>query len=172
MALFAVLVVWSCRTPTAPRHGWRLTAEFGVVLLGMLLFSERTWKHHCVTLVVPFAVLCYYLSACRPGRGLRAYLIASLAAVAVLMATTSTGLKEDDLVRQAHRSAVFAKQAQVYGAWVAGYLVLGAALVVLLRRGGGRDAGGAVTVSLVRTADPTGLAARGDRPLVRTADPT
>ena len=25
----------------------------------MLLFSERTWKHHCVTLMLPFAVLSY-----------------------------------------------------------------------------------------------------------------
>ena len=81
MGLFALLVVWVCRTPTTPREGWRLSAEFSIVLLGMLLFSERTWKHHCVTLVLPFAVICYYLATCSPGKGLRVYLIGSLAAV-------------------------------------------------------------------------------------------
>src|SRR5262249_13440520 len=79
MALFALVVVWTCRTPTKDRrNGWRLVAEFSLVMLGMLLFSERTWKHHCVTLLFPFAVVSYYLGACRPGRGLRSYLIPTL----------------------------------------------------------------------------------------------
>ena len=55
------------------------------VVLGMLLFSERTWKHHCVTLMLPFAVLAYYLATCPPRPLLRGYLAASLVAVAVLM---------------------------------------------------------------------------------------
>jgi hypothetical protein len=126
MAGFAGLVVWSCRTPTARRRNWRLAAEFSLVLLGMLLFSERTWKHHCVTLLLPFAVLSYYLGACRPGPRLRSYLIASLAVVVVLMATTSTSLLEP--------FDGAAKLAQVYGAYVWAFLVLVAALVVVLRR--------------------------------------
>src|SRR5581483_7373258 len=39
MGLFVLLVVWTCRTPTSrypSRGGWRLAAEFGIVLLGML----------------------------------------------------------------------------------------------------------------------------------------
>jgi hypothetical protein len=133
MGLFALLVVSACRTPTTPRANWRLSAEFSIVLLGMLLFSERTWKHHCVTLVLPFAVICYYLAACWPGKGLRAYLIGSLAAVMLLMATTSTAGQEGAL-DQGRLYEVFAKQAQVYGAFVLAYFVLLAALVVLLRR--------------------------------------
>jgi len=125
MGVFALLVVWSCRTPTTPRRGWRLAAEFALITLGMLLFSERTWKHHCVTLLLPFAVLCYYLGVCRPGRQLRVYLIASLVAVAVLMATTSTTLVWVDHA---------AKMAQVYGAYVWANLILVTALVVILRR--------------------------------------
>jgi alpha-1,2-mannosyltransferase len=153
MALFAALSVWVCRMPvrgaadketrrqrdkekgsaassvslppTLPR--WRLAAEFSLVLLGMLLFSERTWKHHCVTLLLPFAVLTYYLAVCRPGPLLRAYLIGSLAAVLLLMTSTSTnGIWE--VIDEA------AKRAQVYGAYVWAYLVLVAALVVILRR--------------------------------------
>ena len=39
------------------RTGLRLAAEWSLILLGMLLLSERTWKHHAVTLVLPFLVL-------------------------------------------------------------------------------------------------------------------
>jgi hypothetical protein len=126
MAVFAGLIVWSCRTPTSPRANWRLAAEFSLVALGMLLFSERTWKHHCVLMLLPFAVLCYYLAACRPGPGLRRYLIITLAAVALLMTSTSTGLSPS-LNR-------LGKLAQVYGAYVWANLLLVAALVTLLRQ--------------------------------------
>src|SRR5207302_1513294 len=97
-----------------------------LVVLGMLLFSERTWKHHCVTLVLPFSVFAYYLGACRPGPWLRAYLVGSLVLVMLLISSTSTSLL-DGLDHAA-------KMAQVYGAYVWAYLVLVAALVVLLRR--------------------------------------
>jgi len=129
MAVFAGLIVWSCRTPIARRQGWRLAAEFSLVVLGMLLFSERTWKHHCVTLLLPFAVLSYYLAVCRPGRLLRSYLIASLSAVLLLITSTSTtGIRALEFLDDA------GKQAQIYGAYVWANLVLVAALVVLLRR--------------------------------------
>jgi alpha-1,2-mannosyltransferase len=124
IGLFALLVVWTCQTPTQPRQGWRLGAEFAIVLLGMLLFSERTWKHHAVTLTLPFAVLCYYLSACQPSGHLRTFVIAALVGSALLMATTATGLLPDEL----------AKLAQVYGAYVMVYGVLLLALAVLLLR--------------------------------------
>jgi hypothetical protein len=127
MGLFVLLVVWVCRTPAAQRAGWRMAAEYSLVVLGMLLFSERTWKHHCVTLLLPFGVLAYYLSAFRPGPGLRGYLIGTLALVVLLMTTTSTGL-----VGSLERAA---KLAQVYGAYVWAYLLLMAALVVLLKYG-------------------------------------
>jgi hypothetical protein len=123
MLAFAATVVWVCRTPTEPRQGWRLAAEYSLVVLGMLLFSERTWKHHCVTLVLPFAVLSYYLLACKASPGLLALVAGGLVAVQLLMATTSTSLAET------------AKLAQVYGGFVWAYLVLVGALVVLLRWG-------------------------------------
>jgi hypothetical protein len=129
MGLFVLLVVWVCRTPAVTRSGWRLAAEFSLVVLGMLLFSERTWKHHCVTLLLPFSVLAYYLSACRPGPALRAYLIATLGLVVLLM--TTTGSVPVGPLERASRLA------QVYGAYVWAYLLLIAALAVLLRRGEG-----------------------------------
>jgi hypothetical protein len=135
MLAFAATVVWSCRTPTEPRRGWQLAGEFSLVVLGMLLFSERTWKHHCVTLVLPFTVLSYYVfAACRtvrsskpsndrPGRQgarLRVLVVCTILVVQLLMATTSTSLAET------------AKLAQVYGGYVWAYLLLIGVLVVLL----------------------------------------
>ena len=124
MAAFAGLVVWSCRTPIRERQGWRLGAEFSLVVLGMLLFSERTWKHHCVTLVLPFAVLCYQLATADLGRWMRGYLIGSLGVAGLLMTLPSlSGISE-----------VLAKQSEIYGVYVVAYVVLLAALAVILRR--------------------------------------
>jgi alpha-1,2-mannosyltransferase len=123
MLAFGLLVLWSCRTPTTSRPSWRLTAEFSIVLLGMLLFSERTWKHHCVTLLVPFTALAYRLSAFGPHR--RKMLIAALLFVLVLMASTSTGIVD--------RQDRFGKLAQTYGAYAWANLLLLAVLVALLR---------------------------------------
>jgi alpha-1,2-mannosyltransferase len=151
MGLFALLVVWSCRTPIRQRDGWRLAAEFSIVVLGMLLFSERTWKHHCVTLLLPFAVLCYHLAVCRPSRGMSVFLIATLTAVTLLMASTSTSLFGWDNV---------AKLAQVYGAYVWSYMLLLAALVAVLRRSDPAAAVGLVT----RPTAPPPLAACATAP--------
>jgi len=154
MAAFVVLVIWTCRTPLsvasgqwlvaskketdssclATSHwplathpeGWLLAAEFSLIVIGMLLFSERTWKHHCVTLLLPFATIVFYLATQHPTRKLRWFLIGILSMAAMLMASTST-------------SGLFpwwdqgAKLAQVYGAYVWAYGCLIFALVVLLR---------------------------------------
>jgi hypothetical protein len=133
MAVFALVVVWRLRTPTEPRRGWRLSAEFGFILLGMLLFSERTWKHHCVTLILPFAVLCYYLATQPVSRAARWGLIGCLTAASLLMLSTSSGLFADDSAKGGDVAGLFGKQAQVYGAYVWAYLVLAAALVMILR---------------------------------------
>jgi hypothetical protein len=143
---FTLLVVWTCRTPLGQRRGWRPAAEFGIILLGMLLFSERTWKHHCVTLVVPFAVLCYHLAACRPGRRLRGFLVGSLVVATLLIAATSSGVAEDRATDRS-LSETLAKQSQVYGAFVLAELVLLAALALLLRRAPQEAVPGAVTAT-------------------------
>jgi hypothetical protein len=125
---FLVLLCWSCRTPTRPRDDWRLAAEFAVVVLGMLLFSERTWKHHCVTLLLPYAVLCYAVAALRLAPGWRWSLSGVVAASVLVMATTSTSLWEVFGYRHG------AKLAQAYGAYVWAELLLLTALVALLRK--------------------------------------
>jgi hypothetical protein len=125
MAAFALLVVWTCRTATQPRGGWRLAAEFSLVFVGMLMFSERTWKHHCVTLLLPFAVLAYHVTMPATAKWMRVYLAASVSAATLLMVTTGSGISE--------RWDRFAKSAHADGAYVWAYLVLIAALAVLLR---------------------------------------
>ncbi|HUR54630.1 MAG TPA: glycosyltransferase family 87 protein, partial [Gemmataceae bacterium] len=57
MGVFALAVVLLCRS--RERGGVRFAAEASLIVLGMLLFSERTWKHHGTVLLLPFAVLAY-----------------------------------------------------------------------------------------------------------------
>ena len=106
----------------------------------MLLFSERTWKHHCVTLLLPFAVVVYYLAACRAPPRLRNALVGVLAAAAALLTSTSTALGYS-----------VGKTAQVYGAYTAANLLLVATLGALLLR---RD-------SPAATSPPPGETAAG-----------
>src|SRR5260370_880314 len=122
-AVFVGLVVWLCRTPTWPRQGWRLSAEFGVVLLGMLLFSERTWKHHCVTQVLPFAVLCYWLAACRPSPALRNLVVGALGLATLLLAMSSPALLGEQV----------GKRTQAYAAFTLANVGPAAALCLILR---------------------------------------
>lgn len=67
-AAFVLAVVLLCRTPHDERQGWRFAAECALIVMGMLLFSERTWKHHAVTLLLPAAVLVHALTLEFPVR--------------------------------------------------------------------------------------------------------
>lgn len=95
--LFLLLMVLVCRAPVRTngiarsevRRGWRLAAEYSLILVAMLLFSERTWKHHCVTLLLPFAVLCYAMSEWFPPRVRRVAAITAALAALLMMATAS-----------------------------------------------------------------------------------
>ena len=126
MGLFAILVIWSCRTcrEDSPSANPALAAEYAVIVLGMLMFSERTWKHHCVTLLLPFAVLSYHLALWWDRLAVRRYLIGSIAVAILLMSTTSISLLGRDT----------GKLAQVYGAYPAAFLVLLGALSFVLRQ--------------------------------------
>lgn len=131
MGLFALVVIWVCRTPVRRagesvrevRRTWRLSAEFSIVLIGMLLFSERTWKHHCVTLLLPFCTLCYGLAVVPLSRLARGVVLGSLVVSTLLIATTMTFPGADR----------FGKLAQVYGAYTWAFVVLIAGLIALLR---------------------------------------
>ena len=65
----------------------------------MLLFSERTWKHHCVTLLLPFAVLSYGLATSYWSRGRKWAIGSVLTGTLLLMTTTSTSIYGETLSR-------------------------------------------------------------------------
>lgn len=120
-ACFALAVALLCRVSRAERQGWRFAAECGLIVLGMLLLSERTWKHHAVTLVLPAAVLAAVACSLQPG-WLRNGVIGSLAAACVLMIAPGLfGFHAYEL-------------AMIYGACTIAFLLLSAALCALLAR--------------------------------------
>lgn len=81
-----------CRVPTRNRLDGRLLGEFSLVVLTMLFASERTWKHHYVTLMLPYTFLVYRACLLPLSTRTRALLAGSLAASALLIATTSSDL--------------------------------------------------------------------------------
>ena len=130
MALFAFLAASFCRASMDERPPLQLMAEFSVVVLGMLLFCERTWKHHCVTLLLPFVVIAYCLSTSLFARGMRWYLAITVGLAALLMLSTSTGV----LDRHLDAPDRLGKLSQVYGAYVWAFLLLLASMFVVLRK--------------------------------------
>ena len=84
------LLAWLCRTKTDRRDDPRLLGEFALVVLTMLFVSERSWKHHYVTVLLPFTYLAYRAFDPRVSRRARAAIGAALVLSTLLMATTST----------------------------------------------------------------------------------
>ena len=82
---------WVDASRRVNRRGIPFAAECGYVLLGMLLFSERTWKHHATTLVLPFAVLFAFVAAGRLSRRWRNGFFALFVAVLLLEIVPSLG---------------------------------------------------------------------------------
>lgn len=126
---FLGLLCFFSQAPLEPRTQSRLAAEYALVVLGMLLFSERTWKHHCVTLLLPYGVLCHHLATYPLSRTARLGFAAVLAGSVLLMATASTSLWEG-LGDFKHG----AKLAQVYGVYVWTYLLLIGAVAAAIRQ--------------------------------------
>lgn len=141
MAGFALLVVCTCRGNA--RTGAGMAAECAVVVLGMLLFSERTWKHHAVTLMLPFAVLVYHV-AWGPRR---ASLVLLLVLACTLLVLPGLGSSQDRFASGADPG--FAKLALVYGAYTWAFVLLLAGLGTILahqaRPGGARSATSSVS---------------------------
>ncbi len=82
---------WANVSKRDNRTGLLFAAECGYVLLGMLLFSERTWKHHATTLMLPFAVLFAVLASGALTRRWRIALYTMLGAVLLLQFGPSLG---------------------------------------------------------------------------------
>jgi alpha-1,2-mannosyltransferase len=161
--LFLGLMVWLCRAPVRSaeaaaadvRRGWRLAAEYSLILVGMLVFSERTWKHHCVTLILPFVVLSY--GAFADGFSRRVRVVARVclftAAAAVLLPTSLEAFGDvtladlgtvdpqaRDILRLNPNSP--RELAQVYGSYLWGFaaLLVGLGTMLASRDGQSRSA--------------------------------
>ncbi len=100
-----------CRTRTSRRDDPRLLGEFSLVVLTMLFVSERSWKHHYVTLLLPIMYLTYRMF--RPDIAKRdKWLIGgSLGLSMLLIGTTSSEIGGWFAEGKGH------KIAQFYGAY-------------------------------------------------------
>ncbi len=121
-------LAWICRTPAADRGDWRLTCEYGLVLIAMLFVSERTWKGHYVTMALPFSCVVAHLALRVRAPAMRRYLTATLVAAFLLMASTSPDLTDWIANGMGH------KYAEAYGMFFLSALVIFAALSAILRR--------------------------------------
>lgn len=130
---FLLLMTRRCRRDEATaRPAGRLTAEFALVALGMLLFSERTWKHHAVTLMLVFAALLPYLATAAAWRPRwRGWAIAGLLAAAVALMLVS-GMSTGTDRRELARAPGLAKLALIYGGYTWAFVLLLTAVAVRL----------------------------------------
>jgi alpha-1,2-mannosyltransferase len=87
--LFIGLLAFCCRTQANRRDDARLMGEFSLVVLVMLFVSERSWKHHFVTLLLPYTYLAYRALVPPTTKAVRFGIGAALFASALLIATTS-----------------------------------------------------------------------------------
>lgn len=126
MAVFGLLAAWRFAAPRGDRQDVRWILEFGIVLVGMLIFSERTWKHHCVTLILPIGAILHQALRSQPKGVSSRALIMSLVAATLLMLSTSSGIFPGQ--------DRFAKLAEVYGAYLWMFLLLAGTQFALLRR--------------------------------------
>jgi alpha-1,2-mannosyltransferase len=85
-----LMLAFFCRTKTTDRRDPRLLGEFSLVVLTMLFVSERSWKHHYVTVLLPITYLAYEYFSGRLGLRARQVIVVSWALAFMLMASTSS----------------------------------------------------------------------------------
>lgn len=129
------LLLFFSRTRTNRRDDSRLLGEFSLVVLTMLIVSERSWKHHFVTLLLPYAYLVHRAYVAPASWRLKVTLTGFLWASVLLIFTTSSevgGLVADGL---GHKIALY------YGMffWGAVVLYIGTAWRVVAERRGELD---------------------------------
>lgn len=100
-----ILLGWLCRTRTTRRDDPRLLGEFALIVLTMLFVSERSWKHHYVTVLLPYTYLCYRIGTAPGAPWRRAALGAAVVLSALFMATTSSELGGLFAAKQGHKIA-------------------------------------------------------------------
>jgi alpha-1,2-mannosyltransferase len=120
--VLAALLLWT-RAPRGERSGERVVGEWALVTLAMLMLSERSWKQHYVVLLFPLA---YLVARAWRDRGARPTAVAGLAAAALAIALSGSGVlgaRGSDL-------------AEAYGLFLCGGIALFVACGHLLARDG------------------------------------
>ena len=92
VAGFLGLLAFLCRTKTTDRRDPRLLGEFALVVLTMLFVSERSWKHHYVTVLLPITYLVSEFFSPHVGQRGRMAIAFAWAMSFGLMASTSTDI--------------------------------------------------------------------------------
>lgn len=163
--VFVGVLAMLCRTKTTRRDDRRLLGEFSLVVLTMLIVSERSWKHHFVTVLLPYVYLSYRAFDMRLSKRDRNILAGSLIASAILMATTSSEMGGLFAKREGHVVA------QWYGMFLAAGIVLyiTTAWRVLVERKAVIEADGNIDVESNRDqsnmeSDPRTIRVSVDRP--------
>ena len=90
--LVVAILAWSCRRRLTNRHDVRGALEFALILLGMMLLSERTWKHHATTLPFVYLAVWFALTQLAWGRVLRGVFVALLAAQWFMLVASGEGV--------------------------------------------------------------------------------
>jgi hypothetical protein len=131
IALLGILgwLGWVCRPPAGERGSWRWACEFSLVLIAMLMLSERTWKHHYVTIVLPLSVVVLYMAGERPGTQVRRWLGAALTLFFVLIVGMS-----GDIIGWIYRGVAH-KYVEAAGNFLWAGVILFVAISALLIRG-------------------------------------
>jgi hypothetical protein len=86
------LLAFLCRTKTSDRRDPRLLGEFALVVLTMLFVSERSWKHHYVTILLPNIYLVSEFFSPKNGPRQRTIIAGAWSLAFCLMAATSTDI--------------------------------------------------------------------------------
>ena len=89
IALVGLLALLS-RNDAKRRDDPRLFGEFSLVVLTMLIVSERSWKHHFVTVLLPYTYLVFRIWAFRSTPSKRWAIGSAVGFSALLMLTTSS----------------------------------------------------------------------------------
>ena len=123
-AVSAVILIglgYLFRAKITSRGSLGQVAEYGLVLLAMLILSERSWKAHYVTVMLPAAVLAAGLWAKELSRVQRGWIAGLLGAAIVISAATAT-----DVI-----GPVASDYAEAYGVVLLGNMLLAAGLIVI-----------------------------------------
>ena len=106
-APIVLMLAWLCRSRYASRRDPRLLLEFGMVLVAMLLLSERTWDHHATTLPIVFLGVWYVLTCVDFSDRFRGWFVAGLILQLACLVGSTAGFLPEPVIHRFFYSGVF-----------------------------------------------------------------